>query len=111
MLTIEDKGENNTLTFCNHALTGGSCSIEHAFYIQIHNLIKGLSVYSVKGVLSDTPALLTRISMRPYFEAASRECIADRFQIGQVRTDSRNCCIRVLFFQLRNRFVSRTLCL
>ena len=24
------------MTFCNHALTGGSCSIEHAFYIQIH---------------------------------------------------------------------------
>lgn len=37
------------MTFCNHALTGGSCSIEHAFYIQIYNLIKGFLRILGKG--------------------------------------------------------------
>lgn len=55
-------------------------ALNSPFTFRSTTLSKVSSVYSVKGVLSDTPALLTRISMRPYFEAASRNAL---------RTDSK----------------------
>ena len=55
-------------------------ALKTPFTFRSITLSKVSSVYSVNGVLSDTPALFTRISTHPYFSVASRKLL---------RTDSR----------------------
>ena len=80
MLTIEDVERITPVPRATIHSAAARVVLNTPFTLRSMTLSKVSSVYSINGVLSETPALLTRISTHPYFSVAD---------LNASRTDSR----------------------